>query len=321
MPIPTANPVPTLSRLTLLAFLLALVPFAGWARMPDTGVTSVSPKDIAELRQTLLGEKPDFELFRLRGPFRVSVQKDVEIRLSRTERVIADLYRADVPDKAPLVVLLHGHENSKADHAYQALHIATWGMHVLAVQLPNKGPWLANGKALARLARQVAQRPNDLDSHIDPARIVLAGHSFGGAAVAVALAEGAPVIGAVLLDPAAQTRTFINYLRRVRKPVLAIMADGNVTYARNRDYFFEYIRSDVAEVSITGAHHEDAQFAMDPAPLATVGGPVGEDMQLAFASALTSAAFSLGFTGGLDYAWASFGEAIRSGKLFDALRK
>lgn len=318
---PTARPVPTLAGLTLLAFVLGLVPLAGWGRMPDTGVTSVAPKDVAELRQTLLAEKPDFELFRLRGPFRVRVKKDVEIRLSRTERVIADLYLADEPDKAPLVVLLHGYDNSKDDHAYQALHIATWGMHVLAVQLPNKGPWIANGKTLARLVRQVAQRPGDLDAHIDANRIVLAGHSFGAAAVAVALAEGAPALGAVLLDPAVQTRAFINYLRRVRKPVLAIMADGNVTYARNRDYIFEYIRSDVAEVSIVGAHHEDAQFAMDPAPLATVGGPVGEDMQLAFASALTSGAFSLGFTGGLDYAWASFGDAIRNGKLFDALRK
>jgi hypothetical protein len=36
---------------------------------------------------------------------------------------------------------------------------------------------------------------------------------------------------------------------------------------------------------------------------------------------LTAAAFSLAQTGNFDYAWTSFGEAIKDGKFFDALKK
>jgi len=44
-------------------------------------------------------------------------------------------------------------------------------------------------------------------------------------------------------------------------------------------------------------------------------------LQITFVSALTSAAFSLAYTGKLDYAWTSFGDAIKNGKLVDAKKK
>jgi dienelactone hydrolase len=190
-------------------------------------------------------------------------------------------------------------------------------MHSLALQLPNQGPWAANGKTLAAIVKLIHGRPDLIDSRVDPGRIVLAGHSFGAAAVAIALAEGAPAAGAVLLDPAGIGKELPPYLRRINKPVLVVGADEYVSRVRDRHLFYEVIRRGVADVSIRDAHHDDAEFPMEPADESHAT----EALQITFVSALTSAAFSLGFTGGLDYAWTSFGAAIQNGRLFDALRK
>jgi hypothetical protein len=42
--------------------------------------------------------------------------------------------------KAPLVIVWHDHDNSKEDHAFQAMHLASWGMHGLALDLPRPRP-------------------------------------------------------------------------------------------------------------------------------------------------------------------------------------
>jgi len=70
----------------------------------------------------------------------------------------------------------------------------------------------------------------------------------------------------------------------------------------------------VAEVSVKGASHEDAQSSDD-------AGLTEEELQATFTSAITSAAFSLSSTGKLDYAWASFDGALKDGKLFRARKK
>lgn len=314
----TSAAASTLRHCTLLCIAVLML-LGGCTRMPPTGVTTLKATTLTELRGQLLNRKADLDLFRVRGPFEVTVREDIELRLSDSERVKADLYLSSSADKAPLVVLLHGHENSKEDHAYQAMHLATWGMHSLSLQLPNKGPWIGNGQTLAGLVNFIRRRPEAIDSRIDPNRIILVGHSFGGYSVAIALAEGAPAVGGVLLDPAGDGKGLPEYLRKIRAPVMVLGSDGKITRTRNRDYFYEYIRSGVAEISITGAHHEDAEFPMEPS-----SGPdssATEELQITFVSALTSAAFSLGFTGMLDYAWASYADAARDGKLFDLLRK
>lgn len=295
---------------------------SGCARMPVTGVTPLRPATLSELRGHLLGHKADLDQFRLRGPFAVTVQKDHEVRLSAAERFAADLYLSAPAEKAPLVILLHGHGNSKQDHAYQAMHLATWGMHSLALQLPNEGPWVANGRTLARIVAFIRRQPESIDSRVDASKIILAGHSFGGAAVAIALAEGAPAAGGILLDPAGIGKELPKFLRRIDKPVMLLGADEEVSPVRDRGDFYEYIRSGIAEISIRDASHEDAEFPLEPAPQEPGTEPTAtEELQITFVSALTAAAFSLGFTGNLDYAWRSFGDAIESGKLFDALRK
>lgn len=309
-------------RSSTLFAIACLALAGGCARLPGTGVTSLKPATLSELRKYVLDHKADVEHFRLRGPFNVATHKDHELRLSTTERIDADLYLSAPAEKAPLVILLHGHDNSKEDHAYQAMHLATWGIHSLAVQLPNNGPWVSNGRTLARIVTFIRRRPEMIDSRIDVNKIILAGHSFGGAAVAIALAEGAPAAGGILLDPAGIGKDLPRFLRKIDKPVMLLGADEGVSPVRERDYFYIYIRSGIAEVSIRDASHEDAQFPLEPAPQEPgTDSAATEELQITFVSALTSAAFSLGHTGNFDYAWRSFSDAIKNGKFFDVKKK
>lgn len=297
---------------------LALV--AGCSRMPATGITPLKAKTSGDLRPQVLAQKPDVDLFRPRGPFEVVTHADREISLSATERIEADLYLAAPADKAPLVILLHGYENTKEDHAYQAMHLATWGIHSVAVTLPNKGPWLENGRKLARLTALIRSRPDIIDKRIDGERIILAGHSFGGAAVAMALASGAPALGGILLDPAGTGKGLPVYLRKVARPVMVIGADERVSPVRDRGWFYEHIRRDVAQVSIVDAHHEDAEFRLELSFQDSESNAT-EEMQITFVSALTAAAFSLGHTGSFDFAWAGFRNGMITGRFFDGLKK
>lgn len=306
---------------TILFAMAWLALASGCVRLP-TGVTPLTPATPSELRQYLLTHKPDVDQFRLRGPFGVATRRDQELRLSATERIEADLYLSAPAEKAPLVILLHGHGNTKEDHAYQAYHLATWGIHSLAVTLPNKGPWVANGRTLARIAAAIRRRPELVDSRIDVDRIILAGHSFGGAAVAIALADGAPAAGGILLDAAGPGKGLPGFLRKIAKPVVLIGADERISPMRDRNLFFFYIRSNVAEISITDATHEDAEFRLKPAPREPGSESTAtKELQITFVSALTAAAFSLGHTGRFDYAWAGFGNGVASGRFFGPLRK
>jgi pimeloyl-ACP methyl ester carboxylesterase len=95
-------------------------------------------------------------------------------------------------------------------------------------------------------------------------KIILDGHSFGGAGVAVAVAEAAPTTAAILLDPAAISRELPGYPSRIKKPVLILGADERVTPARNRDYFYRYVGSGIAEVSIKEPFTKMASFLLNP---------------------------------------------------------
>lgn len=288
---------------------------SGCARMPSTGITTLKPANQVELQKYLLDHKPDLDLFRVRGPFAVAQSKDRELLLSSGEHIDADFFLSASPGKAPLVILLHGLDNSKEDHAYQALHLATWGLHCMTLQLPNQGPWTENGKTLARIVEFVRRQPESIDNRIDADRIILAGHSFGGAAAAIALAEGAPATGGILLDPAGVGKTLPAYLRRINKPVMVLAADPKVSVTLDRGAFFRYIRRSVTEVSIQDAAHEDAQYPLE------LYSSSNEVLKITFVSALTATAFSLGATGKIDYAWTSFRGAIGDGKLVNAKKK
>ena len=303
--------IPHMRRLLTLALVLLI---GACARMPDTGLTTLKATGFADLRRSLLAKPLELDQFRLRGPFEVTTVLDREVDLATARPVVGDLYLAGAPGAAPLVILLHGYGNSKQDHSFQGLHLASWGMHCLVVTLPNTGPWNTNGRTVVRLVRWIREHPGELDPRIDGTSIVLAGHSFGGASMAIALADGAPAAGGVLLDPAGIGRDLPDYLRRIERPVMLLRADENRSVARNRGIFYRDIRSNVAEVSLRNAAHEDAQYPADDAL-------TSEEAQITFASALTASAFSLAATGSLDYAWTSFAPAIRNDRLFNAHRK
>jgi pimeloyl-ACP methyl ester carboxylesterase len=299
---------------------LALI--SGCTRLPSITQTSLKSKNLPELQEYLLSHDADVDLFRSSGPFAVTLHENRELRLSSTERINTDLFLSGAPGKAPLVIFLHGYDSSKEAHSKQAMHLASWGMQCLTLQLSRSGPWVSNARTLARIVSLIHRSPEAIDSRFDVNKIVLVGHSFGASAAAIALAEGAPAAGGILLDPAAVGKDLPNFLRRINRPVMVLGADDEVSSARNRDYFYRFIRSGIAEVSIRDAAHEDAQypsewslqhFGLDPYTT--------EESQITFVSALTAAAMSLSATGTFDYAWTSFGRVFQNGKFFNAKKK
>jgi len=311
-------------RISLGIALIALMAHsAGCARrFPATEVTSTKAADPAELQRYLLARKPDVAQFRLRGPFGIVERRDIEIPLDSGAAVEADLFLCGAARKAPLVVVLHGQGNSKEDHAFQAMHLASWGMHSLAIDLPNRGPWTANGRTLAALVDAVHRTPQLVDDRVDPEKIILVGHSFGATAVAAALGEGAPAMGAVLLDPAAIGRQLPQLLKRITVPVLIVGADEDIWPTRNRGQFYRFIPAAVGEISIRDTVHQDAQYPNEHTLRAFQDRPdETEEAQIAFVSALTASAFGLAATGGLDYPWNSFEDAVKNGIFFNARRK
>jgi pimeloyl-ACP methyl ester carboxylesterase len=202
------------------------------------------------------------------------------------------------------------------------MHLASWGMHGLALDLPKRGPWIANGRTLAKLVDTVHRTPQLVDGRIDADKIILVGHSFGATAVATALGEGAPALGGVLLDPTAIGRGLSQLLRRIAVPVMVIGADEDIWPARNRGPFYRFIPRAVGEISIRDTVHKDAQYPNQHTLRAFEDDPdETEEAQIAFVSALTASAFGLAATGDIDYAWNSFENAFKYGVFFNARRK
>jgi dienelactone hydrolase len=309
-------------RIPALLLIALMAHSAGCARrFPATEVTPIKAASPAELQRYLLSRKPDVAQFRLRGPFAIIERRDLEIPLSGLT-VEANLYLCPAARKAPLVVVLHGQDNSKEDHAFQAMHLASWGMHSLAIDLPNRGPWIANGRTLAKLVDAIHRTPQLVDNRIDADKIILAGHSFGATAVAAALGEGAPAMGGVLLDPAGIGRQLPQSLRRITVPVMVIGADEDIWPTRNRGQFYRFIPGAVGEISIRDTVHQDAQYPNEHTLRAFEDNPDDtEEAQITFVSALTASAFGLAATGSLDYAWNSFENGINNGIFFNARRK
>lgn len=307
------------------AFLLTVLVMhsVGCARrFPATELTPIKAANPAELERYLLARKLDVAQFRLRGPFAVIERRDLEITLSSDLTVEADLYLCAAARKAPLVIVLHGQDNSKEDHAFQAMHLASWGMHGMAVDLPKHGPWIANGRTLAKLVDAIYRRPQLVDDRIDPDKIILVGHSFGATAVATALGEGAPARGGVLLDPAAIGRQLPQLLKRITVPVMVIGADEHIWPTRNRGQFYRFIPGAIGEISIRDTVHEDAQYPNEHTLRGFEDKPDDtEEAQITFVSALTASAFALAATGSIDYAWNSFESALNKGTFFNARRK
>ncbi len=313
--------IPRLFRIPIL-LLIALLAHACARQFPTTEVTPIKSANPDELQRYLLSQKPDAGVFRQRGPFIVAARKDIKIPMASDPAVEADLYLCAAARRAPLAVVLHGHDNSKEDHAFQAMHLASWGVHALAIDLPNRGPWVVNGLTLAKLVEAIHRMPRLVDDRIDPDRIVLVGHSFGATAVAAALGKGAPALGGVLLDPAGIGRQLPPLLKQTAVPVMIVGADEEIWLTRNRGQFFRFIPARVGEISIRDTVHADAQYP-NPRTLRLFEDHPDdtEEAQIAFVSALTASVFSIAATGSLDYAWSSFENDFKNGVFFNARRK
>ena len=320
--------------------LLAVVHSGAMSQSVGEGTTPLKPASFSELQDYLLHHKPDVAQFRPRGPFGVEVHSNYEIPVSTersdsdlafsgfpdmtpripsaqklaTDHIDTDLFLSEHAEKAPLVIFMHGYGGSTVNHFEQAMHVASWGMHSLTLRLLNDSEWGTNGRTVARLVRFLSHPPGIMNGRIDPNKIVLVGYSFGGISVSLALALRAPVTGAILLDPAAIRSAIANWLPLIKAPVMVIGADERVAQAANREYYFQSLGGVVAEVSVKGATHEDAQSSGD-------AGLTTKELQTTFISTLTSAAFSLSSTGELDYAWASLEGALNNGRLFRARKK
>jgi len=140
-------------------------------------VTTIKPASLDELKTYVLKRKPDFEQFKLRGPYAVTVHKDRELRLSATRAhrcgpVSVGIARARTagdpaawPGQLEADPWLPGPAPGQLGHAQPVPAAA------------NNGPWVTNGHTLARMVKSIHDRPEIIDRRIDPQRIVLAGHS------------------------------------------------------------------------------------------------------------------------------------------------
>lgn len=272
-----------------------------------------------DLRGELLQAKGDLETFRHDGPVHVDLQRNVALKLASGRTLIFDNVIPRSASPTPLVILVHGNHSRKEAHRYQAIRLASFGMHAVALEVPNRDQWITNGNLIAAFVQRIRKVPHILGGQIDPQRIILVGHSFGGSAITVAAAKGAKVAGLILLDPAVVGPDVEKALAKVRVPTLLLGADVNVFRSRHRSRFFRTIKAEMLEVSVTGATHDDAQgpsmyalttFGVDPY--------TSPERQGLFAAAITAGAFSLTATGGLDFVSEATSAALSRGLLKDA---
>ena len=312
------------ARLALLAVcaVAAVGCTTATAEGPDDALFAAPPVSFRELRTELLRREPELALFEQAGPFKVEVRENVAIRLPGSVTLIVDVARPLRASKAPLVIIAHGNHSHKEAHRYQAERLASFGMYVVAVQLPNTDQWVANGRLVGRLVRKLRASPRLVGDDVDTDALILAGHSFGGSAVTLAAGAGAAVRGLILLDPAVVADAVIPSMRRVRQPVMLLGADRAVFRSRKRRAFGKNVAGEFGEVSVTGATHDDAQepsmFALSALGVDPYTSP---EHQRLFTAAIAATAFSLGATGKLDYAWTALAPLLRAGDLRDAHRR
>lgn len=314
-------------QLFLLALVAELVPACAPRRDEPLELDGDSlTVGFDDVRQELGVRKPTLDSFTSNGPLRTRILENQSVAVAGGETVVFDEATPFNDMPAPLVVLVHGNRSRKEAHRNQLAHLASFGMHAVALQLPNTDRWLANGRTIRRFIAAVRTSKRVLAGPIDRRNIVLVGHSFGGSAVTMAAATKGPrtpdIRGLILLDPAVVSPEVERAMAAVKVPVLLIGADPQVFRARRRSLFFQKLAGQVTELTVAGATHDDAQ---NPSMYSI--GALGFDpftsrtRQQTFTAALTLGAFSLAATGGLDYTWDATRVAAARGALKDAKRR
>ncbi len=302
--------------------ILMLQSALGCATTRPSHPAAALAENFAELSKFVNQDRLQLKEFGRHGPFAFDTQSDFAVRLSADQELNSDLFISHARGKSPLVILAHGNGSDKADHRKQAEHLASWGMHTMLLQLPNQGQWLENGAAIKRLVDMLHAWPALINNRVDLHRIILAGHSFGGSAVSLAAAYGARVQGIVLLDPAVYDQQVETHLRKNKKPIILIGADPSVFKSKRRQNFRRNTAGPIAEVSVRGATHNDAQYPDRASWAHLVLDPfTSEAKQQIFLAALTTSALSLAGTGKIDHAWNVLTAAVEQDILADPIRK
>jgi dienelactone hydrolase len=241
------------------------------------------------------------ERYQKEGPFSYTELYDAEIPVSADEKKLADVFRTTGKGVAPVLIFSHGNYSGKRAHREQARRLASWGFHVVVLDLPNRDQWLQNAKRLADTAGFLHRWPKYLGDNVDSGKIMLVGHSFGGSAAILAAGYGAPVAGVILLDPAVVHPSVQVAMAKVNCPVVLLGADPKVFKARGRSNFRRKIASEFVEISVKGATHDDAQSPSMYSRYTLGLDPFTSDVnRAAFSASIVSSAISISTHGNLE---------------------
>jgi predicted alpha/beta hydrolase family esterase len=261
-----------------------------------------------ELSQRVLKDKPSLRQFMRKGPFAIIERDDLTLRISADETIRFDYYMSKQRQPAPLIIFQHGNKADKSVHRKQAIRAASWGFHALVVEQESSDQWTDNGLRLSDFIKIIYKSPRLLERSFDRSRIILVGHSFGASAAAIATSTNAPVTGLILLDPALFEAEVKPYLARLETPTIILGADPDVFKSKHRQVFFQLPQTDLLEVSIAGATHNDAQYpnmfnwnhvlGLKQAPK--------KYYQEIFTGSILASAVSFATIGSYTYAWQAF---------------
>ncbi len=211
------------------------------------------------VRSKIILLAPELSRFEELGPFEIEEQVEREVTLSLSRTIVVDHFFAVTEDRLPIVVISHGNFSGKSAHRDQARRLASWGFHVVTLEVPNRDHWLENGKVLRQFTELLRSVPFMLGKNSDSSRIVMVGHSFGGSAATLAMGAGAPVIGAVMLDPAVVHASVVTAMQKTDLPMVLLGSDPKIFSARGRNKFSKNLRGELLEVSVPSSTHDDAQ--------------------------------------------------------------
>ena len=275
-------------RLLCLLILCPTLP-VGCASINDSRRTQQKSFSLRQLTQT------PFRSLTKPGPYKYTSLSDYKIRISPKEFINTDVYLAQHKSKAPLAIIQHGNLAGKEFHSKQGRWLASWGIHAIVVEQPNKKRWIQNGHTLARLVKLLHKWPKMLGNQFDRNQIVLIGHSFGGSAISIAAGKGAPASGLIMLDPALFSSKVKPYIRSIKVPTIILGADRRVFNSRKRATFFKLIKNDVLEISVARATHNDAQYPhmFKWKEWFGVAKSPNETLQKRFSAALTASVISI----------------------------
>lgn len=238
------------------------------------------------------------ERFSNNGPFMWTEKEDLRLTTSVEEQREVDVYLTKGNGKAPIVIISHGNFSGKRAHAAQARRLASWGFHVVVLELPNREQWLENGRRIYDLVQFMNRWPKFLGENVDANNIILIGHSFGGSAATLAVGQGAPVTGVILLDPAVVHPSVKKSMTTANVPAVLFGSDPKVFTARGRSNFVKNWGAEFMEYTIKGATHDDAQGPSMFSHYALGVDPFTDDKQRAlFTASIVSAAISLATSG------------------------